>query len=249
MAAILIALIRKGKVRNVIELDNLAGSHISHVCKQACELASDEKSQVHFEFNGVDMTVEPGEEPSVVETRWSETMDANHKAYIASPEYKKQEEERLAEKHRRETASLKESAKTETEMRDAESPWPYTKEQLIEYIDSLVDREHDYGTCVYAMSLAATAAFNYVAHKLGTTGFQSSCADLDFVRRTRHIKGPFIVLNGENMLYPQYDLRQKLSEAMNEWTPWAAEEARKKLEEDARAHPDVIAHWKMLAGK
>lgn len=143
---------------------------------------------------------------------------------------------------------MKETAKTEQEMRAAKAPAPTTAEELAEYIASLTDREHDYGTCVYAMSLAATATFNYVGSKLGVTGFQASCADMDVLRRTRSYDGPFMVINGNDMLYPQYDILGKVSDALLEWRGWAAEEARKKLAADNNfACENVIAHWKTLA--
>lgn len=146
---------------------------------------------------------------------------------------------------------MKSEAKTEQEMRAEMAPTPETIEELGEYITSLVDRQHDYGTCVYAMSLAATAAFNHVARKLCVTGFQASCADLDILRRTRHIEGPFILLKGEDTLYPQNDLPGKLRRAMEEWTSWAAEEAAKKLAEKKQenVHPDVWALWVSLAAR
>lgn len=145
--------------------------------------------------------------------------------------------------------TVRSNANTVQEMRDAEAPTPKTVEELSEYITSLVDRKHDYGTCVYAMSLAATAAFNHVAHKLGATGFQASCADLDILRRTRSIEGPFIILEGEYMLYPQYDLQDQLDSAISEWEDWASEEAAKKLAQnkEENIHPKVWAHWQSLA--
>jgi hypothetical protein len=143
---------------------------------------------------------------------------------------------------------MKCEAKTEQEMCDTEAPWPETAAELMEYVESLTERGHDYGTCCYAMSLAATAAFQHVAKKLGVTGFQASCADLDVLRRTRGINGPFILLKAEDMLYPQYDLQQKLRDAMNEWGEWAAKEAQKRLEEHGDfTHPDVLARWEWLA--
>ena len=39
---------------------------------------------------------------------------------------------------------------TEEQMREAEAPWPNTVEELAEYVRSLVERPHDYGTAVYA---------------------------------------------------------------------------------------------------
>lgn len=138
---------------------------------------------------------------------------------------------------------------TETEMREDQAAHPKTIGELSDCIQALVKQDHDYGTCVYAMSLAATAAFNYVASQLGVTGFQASCADLDIVRRTRSINGPFMLIDGNKMLYPQYDLHAILSKAMDGWTEWAAKEAKKKLAEASHAHPDVVAHWEALAAK
>jgi len=136
--------------------------------------------------------------------------------------------------------------RTEKQMRDEKAPWPKTIEELTAYIQSQVEGPHDYGTCVYAMSLAATAAFQFVASTLGTTGFQASCADLDILRRTRLLDGPFMIIKAEDALYPQYDLRGKLEEALESWRPWLSDEAAKKLA-NGPAHPNVMAHWRELA--
>ena len=149
--------------------------------------------------------------------------------------------------------ALKCAEETEFGMRKMECPWPETIDDLREFILSLVNREHDYGTCVYAMSLAATAAFNFVARKLGTTSFQASMADLDVLRRTRQLEGPFILLDGANALYPQYDLPGKLEEVLKEWRPWLRERAQQLLAEHAgdeeQVHPEVLEHWKRLASE
>lgn len=137
---------------------------------------------------------------------------------------------------------------TEEEMRTCDAPKFDDSEQLRTYIDDLASREHDYGTSVYAMSLAATAAFNFIARKLGVTGFQAGCADMDILRRTRHIDGPFMVVEIGNALYPQYDLPGRVAEAIGESKDWLRDQARKKLEGDTEfTHPDVIAHWRKLA--
>ena len=137
----------------------------------------------------------------------------------------------------------------ELEMREVEAPSPKTPEELAIYIASLVDREHDYGTCVYAMSLAAVASFNYVAGKLGVTGFQASCADLDVIRRTRHLNGPFMLIKAHDALFPQYDIPRSVADAIAGWAPWLQSEAVKLLAEaSSNAHPNVVAHWKRLAG-
>lgn len=136
---------------------------------------------------------------------------------------------------------------TESEMRNKKVSTPQSITELADYVNGLVEREHDYGTCVYAMSMAATAAFNFVASKLGVTGFQASCADLDILRRTRNMQCPFLLLKADDMLYPQYDLHQKLQEAMTKWKPWAANQARRLLAESTSAHPEVIQRWRELA--
>lgn len=136
----------------------------------------------------------------------------------------------------------------EQEMREAEVPQLKNPGELLAYIDGLVSQEHDYGTCVYAMSMAAVAAFNYVAGRLGVTGFQASCADLDVLRRTRRIKGPFMFVDAAKMLYPQYDIERDVREAIEKWMGWASVEAEKLLAGDtAHTHPNVVAHWQRLA--
>lgn len=145
---------------------------------------------------------------------------------------------------------MKCEAKTEQEMREAEVERPESMGDLVNYIETLVDREHDYGTSVYAMSMAATAAFNYVADKLGVTGFQASCADMDVLRRTRHIDGPFMLIRADQMLYPQYSIERVVREALVSWGPWAAEKATKLLQDQVKHQyvaPEVLAHWRHLA--
>ena len=141
---------------------------------------------------------------------------------------------------------------TEAEMRAATVKTPESVDDLVIQINGLVEREHDYGTCVYAMSMAAVAAFEYVARKLGVTGFQASCADLDFIRRTRRIDGPFIIMQMRDALYPQYDLPGRLCEWLekDESKGWMREQARKLVAEaNGYVHPNVMAHWLRLAGE
>lgn len=157
----------------ILELDALAGRHISGVCEEAATLAQKRNKPVHFEFNGTHVTVQPGEVAATVEARWQTDFDAEAKAYRDSPEYAAAQGKREDDAQKAREAHLTESATDEKGMREAKVPWPHTKEQLTEYVESLVNRTHDYGTCVYAMSMAAEAAFNYVAHHLGVTGFQA----------------------------------------------------------------------------
>jgi hypothetical protein len=230
-------------------MESSPGERITHACEKALAEAIRTNDLVSFTFNDTEVVAQPTDTVEALEARWNKDRDEAYKKLIESPEYKAKEAKRAADLAAAMVASMKNAATTEKEMREADVPWPYTLAQLDEYINSLVEREHDYGTCVYAMSMAAMAAFYYVSRKLGVTGFQASCADLDILRRSRHLDGPFIILKGEDMLYPQYDLPEKLREAMGEWQGWIAEEAKKKLAEhpDGNVHPNVLAHWKRLA--
>jgi len=203
---------------------------------------------MEFDFNGVLVTVKHGDDPEAIRQKWSADMDANHKAWLESPEYAEQQRKQQEHDAHMQSRHLVESAKDEAAMRESDVPTAWTSHQLSEYIESLVEREHDYGSAVYAMSMAAVAAFNYVAHREGVTGFQASCADLDIVRRRRRIKGPFMFINLEDALYPQYDLHEKVDEMLTKNADWLKKEAARKLAESSGAHPNVVAHWKRLAG-
>lgn len=137
-------------------------------------------------------------------------------------------------------------------MRDAKVPYLHTDQELSEYIRTLVDRPHDYGTCVYAMSMAATAAFNYVAHKLGTTGFQAGCADMDILRRTRGWKWGKI-LDYDNLLYPQYCNEEHFpgwQTILQKNALEFADRAKALLAENKNGvSPSVRAHWEKLAAE
>lgn len=143
------------------------------------------------------------------------------------------------------------STMTEAELREFKTPWPKTEAELTSLIDKLVHRQHNYGTCVYAMSIAAEATFHYVACQLGVTGFQASCADMDFLRRTRGYKHGYRILDYGKLLYPQSSTSEDFpsaAELMEENHEMLAEEATKLLKESGdRAHPNVVAWWKRLA--
>ncbi len=143
---------------------------------------------------------------------------------------------------------MKSPSNTEQDLRNETAPWPNTMAELNEYIESLTSKDLDYNMVVYAMSLSAVATFQHVAKKIGVSGWQASCADLDFLRRTRSMKCPFLIIKADDMLYPQYDLHRTLDEALHDWQQWAAEEAKRLLATDmTRTAPHVRAHWEKLA--
>lgn len=140
----------------------------------------------------------------------------------------------------------------EQAMRAEKVPSFDTAEELQTYIVRLVEGPHDYGTCVYAMSMAATAAFNYAAHKLGVTGFQASCADMDILRRTRGWEWGKI-LNYDDLLYPQYCNAEHYPGyadllAQPDVQAELSKRAKAKLAETTEhTSGAVIDHWKRLA--
>jgi len=136
---------------------------------------------------------------------------------------------------------------TEQELREIDRLWPETKEELYDIISTLENRSHDYGTSALSMGLAAEAAFNYIARQVGCTGFQSSCADLNFLARNRDIKNGFMIINFDDLLYPQY--KRKIStwdELIYKNRENLAKAAKEKLEKYDDAHPIVVKHWKYL---
>ena len=94
---------------------------------------------------------------------------------------------------------------------------------------------------------AAVATFNYVAGTLGITGFQASAADMTVLAETRGMKHGFMILDAENLLYPQYDLPERVAAWIAKTKPRLAPVAREKLADMAGAHPDVVAHWQSIA--
>lgn len=160
---------------------------------------------------------------------------------------------------------MKLEAKTELEMRNAPDPRPKSMEDLVEYIESCLaairtpeNADHEdigdaYGRCVYAMSLSAVAAFKYVAHVEGVSGLQSSCAELDVLRRTRRIEGPFAIIDYSDLLYPQFDILAHIKETMEseDLRQWLREEARKNIATfetmEGGVAQEVLEHWRKLA--
>ena len=231
-------------------LEALGGDLLYDLIAKAVEESAEHDAEVQFAFNGEIIRVEAGEDFGAALAR----LEERHGYPIKSREALAKEAGEWLERTKREQAQAIAAAKapTEEELHDAAVPWLHSEDELVGYIRSLVDRPHDYGTCVYAMSMAATAAYQYAAHKLGTTGFQASCADMDILRRTRGWEWGRI-LDYSKLLYPQYcdaehfpsvvdlmrdpDVRTRLKKMA----------AEKLAESNGNTHPNVKAHWERLA--
>ncbi len=138
----------------------------------------------------------------------------------------------------------------EKQLREVKIPFPRSRDELNEIITALSAREHDYGTCVYAISLSAQATFNYLSSELGCTGFQASCADMDFLKRTRSMEHGFRIVNYADLLYPQY--REKFEELsydklITENADRLRKAAQELLAQKDSAHSEVRKHWEWLS--
>lgn len=117
-------------------------------------------------------------------------------------------------------------------------------------IDAQIEAANDYNTTAEAVRDAAVKAFEYAARRCGLTGFQAGWAALSFYGQVMHFDGPFTVFRGEDLLYPQYDLRARLREWIDsdEMRSWLADEADKLLADGSRhAAAHVAAHWRRLS--
>lgn len=226
--------------------ESMVGQHIRDVLADAVGRAAESDERVTFTFNDQEYEVLPGDTYDAARIRAEKVLGGPIRSAEDEAAYWKAESERRD----RETREAIENAgaATEAEMRAAEIPRLGSVEELVAYIDSLVQRPHDYGTCVYAMSHAAVAAFNFVARELGVTGFQASCADLDILRHTRRFNAGRLI-DYENLLYPQYrDSIPGFDQYVEEQAEWLAVEAEKKLAgATGPESPAVTAWWQQLA--
>lgn len=145
-----------------------------------------------------------------------------------------------------------------------------TREEMLAAIDAALDGaandwvaakaanpENPYGTdesarayesSARAMVDVGKAAFNYAASEVGASGFQGSWAALTLYGELVGINGPFIVLKAEDMLYPQYDLIDRLREFIesDEMARWLGEQAAERLQGSLHASESVREHWQKL---
>jgi hypothetical protein len=231
------------------------GALLYEVLQRAADLADTEKETVAFDFNGIEHDVSPWEGEPSWRARAAERCGHDILTREELAEKAKTAKTDLERREREEAAAIAVAGvPTEKELREADVPWPESEMALVDFIRTLVDRPHDYGTCVYAMSMAATATFQYVAKQLGVTGFQASCADMDILRRTRNLKHGFRIIDYGDILYPQHwdEERTPIFQAVlrdSETRERLAAEAEKNLVATEYAHPAVRAHWEVLVGR
>jgi hypothetical protein len=63
-----------------IQYDPLAGTHIQEACKESVAAAINEKQNVQFSFNGVDLTATPKSTPKQLEAEFDDKMNESFEA-------------------------------------------------------------------------------------------------------------------------------------------------------------------------
>jgi len=86
------------------------------------------------------------------------------------------------------------------------------------------------------------SAFTTSRGKKDVQDSKASCARSGHHPQDENIKGPFMLIKGEDALYPQYDFKSGL-QVNGEWKPWLKEEAIKNWLRHQRFILYVIAHW------
>jgi hypothetical protein len=71
----------------------MAGNHISGACEEAVKLAKRDACNVEFDFNDQTLTATPETDPAALAKSFMDECQRRHDAYVASPEYKRQQKE------------------------------------------------------------------------------------------------------------------------------------------------------------
>lgn len=127
-----------------------------------------------------------------------------------------------------------------------------TIEELSQYLKELIDYKHDYNTSGYSIVKALLATEMMMAHQVGTTGTQHGYANVAYITETRGSKTGCAILNFDDMMYPQYNLLEKVKGWLDDHktSEHFIKEVEKKIKEDDesdfKAHPEVRDHWERL---
>ncbi|MER2060463.1 MAG: hypothetical protein ABTA16_16705 [Niallia sp.] len=86
--------------------------------------------------------------------------------------------------------------------------YPKSLEEFIEYVKEIESQPHSYNTIAEALTDTTLAFFNYFASKHGMTGFQASWAEMNFIRKSRGLEAPFMIVDSSKLLYPHRGCRE-----------------------------------------
>ena len=163
------------------------------------------------------------------------------------PSWEQQEENRLAKAAAEQRIVLHEGEPETTAI--LEQLWEEARQQTPESFPLFLQRlcgryQHDYGTVVQAVAIAAVGAAWACDHSPqgGITGFQSGFVMWDFIRRWSGKDGPLRLLDYRDALYPQDAGKFAHTIDRDEWS-WLQEQAGALLVENQTAHERVRQHW------
>ncbi|WP_144509847.1 hypothetical protein [Bacillus sp. FJAT-22090] len=129
-----------------------------------------------------------------------------------------------------------------------ENYFPKDWDDFTNYLTELEEQTHGYNSIADALTLSTVAFFNYFASKHGMTGFQASWSGLQFIKTTRNIDAPFMIVDSSKLLYPQYDLEKDVHEFLENSKKELAAKARENLKDvDKHTNSKVIERWKEIA--
>lgn len=141
---------------------------------------------------------------------------------------------------------------TESELRDhlKQKMKGVTLDTFRVFADEALAEGKDYGTICVAIGAIAAAAARAAdrSEHGGITGFQASAVFWEFVEQWDVFgDGPKRMLCYKDALYPGTLYKFRPTFSAETWK-WLQEQAAANLVEDsAHAHPNVVAHWTMLA--
>ena len=124
-----------------------------------------------------------------------------------------------------------------------------TLDQLTDFINHVInDYAHDYGTACHALGAAAVAAAWYGANVEGISHFQESFVMWEFIHywSKSHNKCGLKLVDYDYFLYPQYQHKFEKTISQDVWMR-IQEQAKKNLESNEDACPEVRNHWKTIA--
>lgn len=82
----------------------MPGNTIENACEEAVRMAQQELCNVEFEFNGQKLRVTPETDPKCLAKHFMDECERRHAEYVASPEYKRQQEEQERKERERDRA-------------------------------------------------------------------------------------------------------------------------------------------------
>lgn len=162
---------------------------------------------------------------------------------------KQQEDERQAYENERAKKEqiARDDVKKNKELLEAD-PKPKSIDELSTYLDRLFKIKHTYDSSADAVVKALEAVDYLVSEKLGTSGFQMGWAHNRFFMENHDLKSGFLVVNFDDLRYPQKDIMAIVIRGINEVLrdPRFVTETMIMLDEKGDVHPDVKKRWEEI---